>query len=211
MYICVPVSNFESNSSEERYLKLVTPYAFYFIEKQLNLAKTVEVLNLNVENTLEYIVTSTVNCELFVTRSDCSCAFRKDMKMPCKHIFAVREKIKLPLYREELVDRRFQRSYYIKSHSNESLLDITSNIENRPYKLSKIERHVNVSTQQQKYKVTMNVCHNLATVISECGTKKNRLYMKAINDLIDMSNQQRDVMVAEVVKSVSVGTFICFC
>ena len=49
---------------------------------------------------------------LQVTASTCQCMHWKSMKLPCRHIFAVRQKLGMQLYEESLCDSRWSIEYY---------------------------------------------------------------------------------------------------
>ncbi|XP_033225059.1 uncharacterized protein LOC117178001 [Belonocnema kinseyi] len=51
-----------------------------------------------------------------VTTEKCTCQFYVAMLLPCRHIFALRKKLQLPLYSETLILERWRKNYYLKSH-----------------------------------------------------------------------------------------------
>ena len=55
---------------------------------------------------------------LSVTSSSCQCGFASTMKLPCRHVFAVRELLKSPLYSEVGVADRWKLSYMKKTFEN---------------------------------------------------------------------------------------------
>ena len=57
---------------------------------------------------------------LSVTCSSCQCAFVSTMMLPCRHIFAVRELLKSPLYSEVGVANRWKLDYMKKTFENKS-------------------------------------------------------------------------------------------
>jgi len=71
------------NSDEEQYIKLLTPYAFEFLHKQLELKQKVKMTDSGVFSS---------EGVLLVTEDNCQCKFWSTMRLPCQHIFAVREK-----------------------------------------------------------------------------------------------------------------------
>ena len=78
---------------EEQFAKLLSLYAFRFVEKQLALWKKVQIID---DGGVRCIVSSS-SSNLNVTSEICQCTFWSSMHVPCQHMFAVREKRKLPL------------------------------------------------------------------------------------------------------------------
>lgn len=52
-----------------------------------------------------------------VTTEKCTCQFYVAMLLPCRHIFALRKNLQLPLYSETLILERWTKNYYLKTHS----------------------------------------------------------------------------------------------
>ena len=50
-----------------------------------------------------------------VSCSTCECASWRSMKLPCRHIFAVREKLEVDPFETALCDERWSSSYYTDS------------------------------------------------------------------------------------------------
>ena len=55
-----------------------------------------------------------------MTSSSCQCAFASTMKLPCRHIFAVRDLQKVSLYSEVGVANRWKLSYLKEVFENKS-------------------------------------------------------------------------------------------
>ena len=94
-------------SAEEEFAELLTPYALNYVEKQLALRKKVTTIEDHDEN---YTVSSSTGT-LTVTAESCQCTFWKTMHLPCRHIFAVREKMHLPLFSSTGVSERWKMTY----------------------------------------------------------------------------------------------------
>ena len=78
---------------EEQFANLLSLYAFRFVEKQLALWKKVQIFD---DGGVRCIVSSSAS-NLNVTSESCQSTFWSSMHVPCQHMFAVREKRKLPL------------------------------------------------------------------------------------------------------------------
>ena len=108
---------------EKEYSSIVTPYALLFIVRQLSLKDKVVVV---AESNNCYQVSSSAGMVLFlfgyyftcifigvinVTISHCDYKFRNTTQLPCRHIFAIRERSGLPLFCSDLVAKRWRKDY----------------------------------------------------------------------------------------------------
>lgn len=100
---------FHSTSSEGavKYMKYLTPYAYQFISKQLNLMNKVKLSNVNND-----LLTSSSENNLEITSTSCTCCSWQSMRLPCRHIFALRVELGLDVYEESLCDKRWTMEYY---------------------------------------------------------------------------------------------------
>ena len=72
---------------EEQFTKLLSLYAFRFVEKQLTLQKKVQIVD---DGGVRCIASSTASY-LNVTGESCQCTLWSSKHLPCRHKFAVRE------------------------------------------------------------------------------------------------------------------------
>ena len=118
-------------SDQDEFVNLVTPYAYQLILKQQTLRKKVKILTqqndfytvsssegINIASSI--IVSLLFIGTLSVTSSFCQCAFASTMKLPCCHIFVVRDLQKSPLYSEVGVANRWKLSYLKEIFKNKS-------------------------------------------------------------------------------------------
>jgi len=108
----VPSQPFPKGSHKYQYMQVVTPFALSHIVKQIDLASKVK---LKSEENCGYICESTSKTQVVSTVNDCNCSFRKAMQLPCKHIFAIREKADLSLFEPGLCAERWTLLYYKSS------------------------------------------------------------------------------------------------
>ena len=116
----VKVSLFSKNSPETQYSELLTSYASAYVTKQLSLIQKVK--NFNKCQGI-YTVETTEDIKN-VSTEDCDCLFRKSMMLPCRHIFALRKNLEMPLYDEALCDNRWTSEYY--KETQRIFLNLTS-------------------------------------------------------------------------------------
>ena len=108
----VPVSfHSHKNAAYTDYMKYLTPYAYKFVCKQMELRDKVKLT----DNTDEEVHIVTSEGSLKITSSTCQCIGRMSMLLPCRHILAHREKTGLNLFDESLCDKRWTLDYYKSS------------------------------------------------------------------------------------------------
>ena len=82
-------------------------------------------MQLKLKNTVRFVFES--ECEfqvasssgiIQVTITSCHCAFWTSTQLPCRHIFAVRERKKIPLFCEQLIAPRWSRDYMKAVYEN---------------------------------------------------------------------------------------------
>lgn len=101
------VTQFPPDSAEEQFAQIITPYALNYVHKQIALSKQVKIDE--DDGTQCKIVSS--NGTLTVTTDSCQCTFSHSMHLPCRHIFAVREKRQVPLFSAACVSQRWTMRY----------------------------------------------------------------------------------------------------
>ena len=138
--------------------------------------------------------------EKCVGMSDGNCIFRKSMLLPCRHIFALRNKLEQPLFSEDTCDKQWTASYYrstqrlFSSSHSESGLVLTESSCNGARKLS----------QHEKYRKATLVTSELASVASTASSFHFYRRMKLLKELIDYWKSGEEVSLAEIDKGVNV-------
>ena len=173
------------NSAEERFCSQLTSYASEYVLQQLSLINKVKQPSSNgekwkIESSEGIVVTS---------RKDCSCIFHLSMKLPCRHIFKVRQLLNLPLFDDKISDIRWHRSYFLSKHrvfmNNQSdpchTISITSMERPKP------------KSKNQKFKQCMELCTKLADVLSDCGVSVFNDRMKQLDNLLSSWSQNLEV------------------
>lgn len=90
------------------YMQYLTPYAYHFVAKQMELKEKVK-LQEKGEETFEAVSSEGL---ITVTSSSCECTSWMSMKLPCRHILMVRSRLGLGMYEESLCAKRWTASYY---------------------------------------------------------------------------------------------------
>lgn len=115
------------DSPDWQYATLLTPYALEFVQKQLLLRDRVAITNAS--NSAEQYTISSSEGTLLVTANCCQCKFWRTMHLPCRHIFAIRDKIQLPLYSEKIVSKRWQKRYMQEVFDGRKKLETTQSFQ----------------------------------------------------------------------------------
>lgn len=179
-----PVS-YESMSKEEKeYLQHLTPYAFGYVKQQLYLkAKVNQFENQGngrfaVNSTQGMISTSTTNCE---------CCFHRAMRLPCRHIFALRLQLGLSLFCPELCNPRWGRNYYQENHLAflQTADTIDTNEVDQGFVTVGDVKPKRILSQHEKYRKAFDVAKQLASVCSEVSTREYPSYLGVLEDLLD--------------------------
>ena len=90
----------------------LTPYAFKFVQEQLQLSRHVQVLNQLNSSQLSLSAAINVKEPHTATPSLCDCSFFTNMGLPCKHIFTVRALLNMPAFCQSLVHERWTMEHY---------------------------------------------------------------------------------------------------
>jgi zinc finger SWIM domain-containing protein 3 len=104
------VTSYLPGSDEQNFLDFLTNEAGRMVIKQIEFSKKMKVPSKE-DNASCFVINSTEG-QLRCDPTDCSCNFKAGMLLPCRHIFAIRTHLKLPLFSEELVNKRWTLDYY---------------------------------------------------------------------------------------------------
>lgn len=91
------------------YMHHLTPYAYQFVAKQMELTDKVK---LTQDGDDEVYCAASSEGHIEVSASNCECTSWKSMKLPCRHILAVRLRVGKELFEEALCDPRWSSGYY---------------------------------------------------------------------------------------------------
>ena len=192
MFQKVRVCPFPKDSAEYSYSQLLTSYAFTFVNKQLKLIDKVK----NFEEVEEGYVCQTSEGSRNVNLSDCSCAFRTSMLLPCRHMFALCKGLCKPLYNAELCNKRWTSDYY------RSTQRLFCNSPSQPViVMSSSKEHTHKLTQHEKFRKASIICSQVASVASVSSKIDFQRRMKLLNDLLDFWKNGTEVSLVEIENS----------
>ena len=115
--------------------------------------------------------------------------------MPCRHIFAVRLSLNIPVFKEEMVAVRWLKSYQSTDMFDQST---STNGDYDPDPLTEQADKVRMSTlstrnklsgtlaRNQKFRKMQSLGQKLATIASECGMPQFREKCAQVDKLIDL-------------------------
>lgn len=98
----------EKGTHEEQYMHLLTDFAFSYVSRQLQLSEKSQI---DILSGTEFLIKKKYTI-IKMTASSCECNDRISSKLPCRHIFAVRRALHLPLFDEKLCNVRWTNDYY---------------------------------------------------------------------------------------------------
>lgn len=183
----VKVQLFARDTVEADYNSLLTPYSFSFINKQLQLMSKVKEIKYIDSN---YVVETTDG----VSDHHCECVFFKSMRLPCRHIFVVRNKLGLPLFDSDLCDKRWTSEYYKKTQRIFFSAAPTPSVS---LSLIKSDKKRNL-TQHEKFRKASLLTSELASVMSESSRIHFNRKVDLVKDLIDYWKAGEEVALTPV-------------
>ena len=205
-----------ASSVEQRYAKMLTPFAFKHLKNQLDSFDKINVIK-KLDSDSVAIRSKSLG-DITVQSNFCPCSFFTSLLLPCKHVFAARRHLKLELFEESLCSVRWTQSYCkdnqrllrsltTSDHSTQAEESVVVNMipepQNRGAQLSE-------QLQQQKYRRAHDVLISIAQIMSEQGQKEFDYNMKVINTLKEYLQEGKHAVVLEMVQSAGVITALFF-
>lgn len=108
-----PSIKFSEGSAEESYMKILNPYPFQQLLKQITLSADPKI------TACDELYNFTYECQgnaYPVNAVSCNCVWHKSMRLPCRHILSVRRKMSISLFDSTLCDRRWLKSHLMSAH-----------------------------------------------------------------------------------------------
>jgi zinc finger SWIM domain-containing protein 3 len=118
--------HYKCETELEQYLQVLTPYAFNLVSKNAGTKVALD-LPSDASPESEFSITDRQR-ELTVSAGSCSCAFFKDIQLPCRHIFAIRKSLGLNAFDEKLINPRWSRSFFCSTNSDSSAVESLTQI-----------------------------------------------------------------------------------
>ena len=163
----------------------LTPYAFKFVQEQLQLSRHVQVLNQLNRSQLSLSAVINVKEPHTAKPSLCDCSFFTSMGLPCKHIFMVRALLNIAAFCQSLVHERWAMEHY-RSVERFPLMPSVHNEEDCPRTQDHVaenfqvtimqeqqHHHLKSLSQAQKFRKGLQIAQVMASLLSEGGIHTN--------------------------------------
>ena len=197
----VKVSCFNDDSPESHYSKFHSSYVAQFVHKQLNLAHKVSAITADADDDC-YLVDTTEG-QKKLTTSACECIFNKSMRLPCRHIFALRHKLDQPLFDVTLCDKRWSATYYQSTHrmfsehsADVRVITITS------------AKHRKALSQHQKFCESSLITTELASLASMASNIHYERSFELLKELAEFWKNWRMIGLTEISQSTHVTWYL---
>jgi zinc finger SWIM domain-containing protein 3 len=187
----VKVQSFPQDSPESKYSTLLTPYAFSFILKQIELAEKVK----NIQDTEGIFTVETNDGVKIVAEQSCECVFYKSMRLPCRHIFALRKSLGISIFEPNICEKRWTSEYY--KSTQRIFLDFpsTPSVTTVFFSNSKKQRAL---SQHEKFRKANMITTELAAVISESSQIHFHRRLSLVKKLIEYWKSGEEVALTEI-------------
>jgi len=197
---------------ECQYRQLLTPYAYSFVRDQIKFSQDVTVIQNEGDSSV--MIARRSGGVMVSSVISCACNFCTAMLLPCRHIFAARRHLGLPLFEKSLCAERWTLVYYKAMHrlfrscpaETERHIDTQDLHLNEPQITAVGSNHSTVLSEQQKYRKCHAIAVTIAQIISEQGMQEFTYNMGVLESLRDLLNARKKVIIK--VDSNDLGEYI---
>lgn len=186
----VRVQPFPSSSAEAEYSQILTSYALSYVIKQISLVD--KVTSIQEEDGMYKVKTSEGMKTVSILK--CGCIFQRSMKLPCRHIFALRKRLGLGLFDNQCCADRWTRAHYRATQRIFCDLPATPSINLSFFDHPKKRK----LTQHEKFRKANMLTTELAAVVSEASHNHFYQRLELLKDLIDSWKSGTEVALADV-------------
>ena len=179
----------QNNPILAKFETVMTPYSYDLLAEQYKMHQKVEVISKDTVKSSSGILT--------VTNDTCGCACYTTLKIPCRHIFAIRVFNKKDLFSETLVNNRWRNDFYLDSKVPIIAPSVIKPTVSRQI-ISKPQRRV--LSECQKFKKVRLLTDKLANLISQCGMSEFQDKYNNIEEMLSMYQSGSRVLALSTVK-----------
>ena len=158
-------------SANFRYRRQLTDYGFKLVNSQIEKHGEVEI-----SETWDGYTCASNGREYSMTDCTCTCDFYYQYSLPCKHLFAVRQKKEMDLFDEQLVTQRWTKAKYLailNQTTADNQLQTTSSQSTRK-----------VSSQQDRFRQVFRITQKLASVTAESTGTQFDVKLNQLKELL---------------------------
>ena len=204
------------SDGESEYKGLLTPYAFKFIQKQVEYSANTIILGTEDDRSAR-VKTNSLG-DIVASIDSCKCSFFTSMLLPCRHIFAVRRHFNLTIYDEALCARRWTLAYFKTKqriyHRPEATEPDTGNSNSVMLNIQSSEpQQKTILSEQQKYQKAYSLLVKIGQIISEQGMMEFNHNMNVLESLKNHMELRKKVVIGECMETagkwVILGSKVC--
>ena len=191
----MPVGINMTDTDVDKYAELLTPFAFSHIKEQYELTKKVKLLNFYEENGNHIAQFNSSGKVIKTCQNSCECSFAKVMRLPCRHMLAIRTRLQIPLYDQTCCHIRWTKHFYLSGHriAMDNLAD-NSDIHITTSRMKSIA----IISGQQKYREAFSIGQKIASCISELGMREYTSVIKQLKSVLEVLQRGKLFSVAEM-------------
>ena len=164
-------------SIQEQYTTLLTSYAAGFVTQQIEYLDRVG--NMTENRNGVFHVHSSRGVEK-VSNNSCTCLFFSCMRLPCRHIFAVRQTTSENMYDESLCDIRWTNDFF---KNNQRIFSKSFTVDNEPVVVQVIRKKHKILNKAQKFRESSTTTTKLAQLASDVGPAEYLRRMEVLKTL----------------------------
>ncbi|KAL1472594.1 hypothetical protein MTO96_039225, partial [Rhipicephalus appendiculatus] len=180
-----------SSPEEALYQESLTPYAFKLVREQMNLsAKRVAI-----DRKADMFTFEASSGNTSTTKTNCNCSFWCAMRLPCRHVFAVRRTLNISLFDDTLFLKRWSRAYYY-SHQRAFLSQQNCTAEHSISEQAARPRRP--LSQHEKYREVFPTCKYIAQLAAEETGERYQGRLRVLLALSEAWEQGREIEIVEV-------------
>lgn len=190
---------YTDKSDEKLYTDFLTDKAFEYVIKEIRASAFLDVEGIN-KKTCTFVTQHGIISK--ATTESCDCKFWNSMKLPCRHIMAIRSHFSLPLYCEELCNQRWTKKYCIMTQRCFRLQnkEERNDIRDLSPVISNLQSETITSNFDGKKEAIENISKDLVTVCSMCCNENFDTKVAILKELNDQWSQDVIVYVHEMEK-----------
>ena len=165
------VSTYSTDSAFHQYMSLLTPYSFKYVKTQLEQSSKVKIIQDIDEKSCSL---ESKGKSIICSIDSCCCEFVSAMKLPCRHIFAVRRSKSISEFDEDLCANRWKLQYFISNHHAYRFADGAGGGQDSEFSAEdniEVSQHVSepILSETQKYRKAFKIAQSLSQQLSTFG------------------------------------------
>nr|XP_037277162.1 uncharacterized protein LOC119170185 isoform X1 [Rhipicephalus microplus] len=175
------------------YQESLTPYAFKLVREQIYLsAKRVPS-----DQKADVFTFEASSGNTSTTKTNCNCSFWNAMRLPCRHVFAVRRTLNISLFDDKLFLKRWSKAYYY-CHQRAFLSQEKCTTEHSISEQAAKPRRP--MSQHEKYREVFPTCKYIAQLAAEETGERYQGRLKVLLALSEAWEQGREIEIVEVLR-----------